>query len=65
MEALQGAPPRACWLRKGAKKLATPLGNENLAVMADLSNPRHMMVYEEFHTEYSMEFDLVVENLLL
>jgi hypothetical protein len=24
-----------------------------------------MMVYEEFHTKYSMEFDLAVENLLL
>jgi hypothetical protein len=42
MEALQGAPLRACWPRKGANKLATPLGNENLAMMADLSSSNLM-----------------------
>jgi hypothetical protein len=38
VEALQGAPPRTCWLRKGVNKLTTPLGNEDLAIMADLSD---------------------------
>ena len=33
--------------------------------MTDLSNPSHMMANEEFRMEYSKEFDLAVENLLL
>jgi hypothetical protein len=33
--------------------------------MADLSNPSHMMAYEDFRTEYSKEFDRAVENMLL
>jgi hypothetical protein len=40
-------------------------GTRNLAIMADLSNPSHMMAYEDFRTEYNKQFDLAVENLLL
>jgi hypothetical protein len=46
VEVLQGAPLRACWPRKGANKLATPLGNENLAMMVDLSSFGNFMALE-------------------
>jgi hypothetical protein len=46
VEALQGVPLRACWPQKGANKLATPLGNENLAIMADLSSSSNLMALE-------------------
>jgi hypothetical protein len=56
-------------MRVGSEKAPTNLrlrwGTRNLDVMADLSNPSHMMAYEDFHTEYSKEFHLAVENLLL
>jgi hypothetical protein len=50
VEALQGAPLRACWPRKGANKLATPLGKEDLAIMADLSD-LSVKLCEEYTTE--------------
>jgi hypothetical protein len=46
VEALQGVPLRACWPQKGANKLATPLVNENLAIMADLSSSSNLMALE-------------------
>jgi hypothetical protein len=36
VETLQGAPPHACCFLKGINKLAIPLGNEDLTIMADL-----------------------------
>ena len=45
--------------------LATPLGNENQAIMADPSNPSNMTFYEELRKEYRREFDKAIECLLL
>ena len=56
----------ACLLApKRRQQIGDSAGEENLTVMADLSNPSHMMANEEFRMEYSKEFDLAVENLLL
>jgi hypothetical protein len=53
VEALQGAPLCACWLRKGINKLATPLGNEDLAIMADLSD-LSVKLCEEYIREHRL-----------
>ena len=45
--------------------LATPLGNENQAIMADLSNPSNPASSEELLEEYRREYDKAVEGLLL
>ena len=70
---LQGDPPRVarlsaivCWPVKGVNIfLATPLGNENQAIMADLSNPSNPASSEELLEEYRREYDKAVEGLLL
>jgi hypothetical protein len=49
-EVLQGAPSRACWPRRGVNKLATPLGNKDLAIMADLSD-LSVKLFEEYTRE--------------
>ena len=46
-------------------KLATPLGNKNRAMMADLSNPSNPTSSEKLLEEYSREYDRAVEGLLL
>ena len=43
----------------------TLLGNENQAIMADLSNPSNPTSYEELLEEYQREYDRAVEGLLL
>ena len=45
--------------------LATPLGNENQAIMADLSNSSNPASSEELLEEYRREYDKAVEGLLL
>ena len=49
--------------------LATLLGNENLAIMADLSNPSNMVVHEEvsmvFPEDLRQEIDRVTDELAL
>ena len=45
--------------------LATPLGNKNQAMMADLSNPSNPTSSEKLLEEYSREYDRAVEGLLL
>jgi len=55
-----------CWLVKGVNIfLATLLGNENQAIMANLSNPSNPASSEELLEEYRREYDKVVEGLLL
>ena len=45
--------------------LATLLGNENQAIMANLSNPSNPASSEELLEEYRREYDKAVEGLLL
>jgi len=52
-------------LERRQHKLATPLGNENQAIMTDLSNPSNPASYEELLEEYRREYDRTVEGLLL
>jgi len=52
-----------CWPRIGVNIfLVTPLGNENQAIIADLSNPHNA---KELLEEYRREYDRAVEGLLL
>lgn len=70
---LQGASLRAarsstivCWPRIGVNIfLVTPLGNENQAMMADLSNPSNPASSEELLEEYRREYDRAIEDLFL
>jgi hypothetical protein len=60
VEVLQGAPLHSCWPRKGADKLATPLGNEDLAIMTNLSD-----LSIKFCEEYTRERCLADKRLFL
>jgi hypothetical protein len=60
VEALQGAPLLACWLREGINKLATPLVKQDLAIMADLSD-----LSVKLCEEYTRECCLADKRLFL
>ena len=58
---------RSCVGPKSASThfLATPLGNKNQTIMADLSNPSNSASSEELLEEYRREYNKAVEGLLL
>ena len=45
--------------------LATPLGNENLAIMADPSHPSNMTAHDKILEECRREYDRAVKSLFL